>query len=413
MDGQEVAVADFNLLGSVAGLADDRVFAEWLRTIVFDGANTYKTILPYGTLQIEGLTPGTAVNFGTVQPTGSANGSVNVFPFRAVVGSRTSVGTSPALNWSDIRTALFTGAATLSQTLALAANSSGNPRWDLIYATVSVDTPSGTQTRRVKTPSTGVVTAQTVTTQLLNPVTVGQTQGTPGATPTIPALPSDSGGNYFIALAAVRVPNGFNSSTTIVNADIRDQVAISALQSPTTGVGRICPASGNNDQAGTYATDLSGPGAWAAGTAGQRPGVFLPPGLVGGEERVILIDANNSSHPSHANGSVVDDTIDWRNRFTRVEGQARTSTELFACDPSAGTTALPNFALTALSAVYSNTFKADAGLVAGASTLATYNTGAFGLYVLASDGKLRWFTNGSVANRFFLWIKASTIFPNK
>lgn len=434
VDGQEFAIADINSLGSVAGLAEDRVFSEWLRLSPFDGANTYKTILPYGFLAIEGLTPGNPTNYGTVQPTGSANGSVNVFPFRAVVGSRTSVGTSVLANWRDIRTAIFTGASAFSQTIALASNASGNPRWDLIYATVSVDTASGTQTRRVKSPTTGVVTSGTQTTALVNTVTVTVLQGTPGATPAIPALPSDSGSLYNIALAAVRVPNGFGAGTTIVNADIRDQVKISALQSPTTGVMRIRAASGNNDQAGTYDTDALGPGVWIPASAGQRPGPFLPPGLVGGEMVLVEVDLTMSAHPSHAVGSVVDDTIDWRSRFILAIGQGTSVSIAFGNDPTGGTGAVSQFpfpAQNALSqaaagAIYdiqlSSTFRHADSPIANANPVWQYsgngsngmaNGAQVALYVLSTDGVLRWWNNGTPsARRLFFWIMATASFPN-
>jgi hypothetical protein len=439
VDGQEFDIAAANMLGQVSGLADDRVLAEILRLTPFDGANTYKTILPYGSLPIEGAGPATPNN-GTVQPSGSANGSILVQPFRAVVGSRVAAATNALQNWRDIRSSVFVGPNALAQTIALAPNASGQPRWDLVYATLTVDVPSLGTTKRIKPPSGSAVNVTTVTTALLNPVVVSVLAGAPGAVPAIPALPLDGSRSYNIAIAAVRVPAGFGAGSTVVTADIRDQVAIASLQSPTLGAPRIRPATGNTDQKGTYGpTNAAGPGYWNPATSGQRPGVFMPPGMMGGDQVLVAVDVTDPANPSHHAGDVVDDSIDWRNRITKVYaaiGGNGVVSFKFAMDNTAnpGTGSGSRFPTTmsvtgnswGTSPAFmqlSNTFGPDAALVAGAATLFGHSsTGAsgdmpsgaqIGLYVSMADGVLRWFNNGTAStSRFFFWVEATGSFPN-
>lgn len=430
VDGQELAIPDWNAAGTIAGLADDAVISEILRLTPYDGTSTYKTIIPYGSLPIENSLGSTATNPGTVQSTGSANGAVNVFPFRGVIGSRTAVGTNPALNWTDIRSAVFVGGTTtLPQTIQLAANSSGNPRWDLIYAIVGpIDNPSGSATRRIKDPTTGVVTAVSVTTQLVNAISVTSLAGTPSSSPAIPALPADSGGVYHIAIAAVRVPNGFSSTSTIANQDIRDVVGDWRL---TAGAGQtvappseamfptVLPASGNNDRVGFYTTHFN----WT-GSSGQRPPPFLPPGMAGG--RQIIAEIINTSTPSHPNQGIVDDTIDWRNRMFWTICQFASSSNTFANDPlgSAGSvipfwTPLASIVSSELVNIQvSNSFKTDAQLQSGGSTVFLLNSATspdgfnVGLYVDQSTGILRWSTAGTGTSIYWFWVMATGAFPN-
>ncbi len=139
--GQEVQISDLNAMGQAASAADDQALAELLRLPWGSGSGANKFILPFAVHNIPGAiawdqTP-------TVVPYG-ASGSVAIYPFRAVVGSRTAPGTSLSLAWADIRTAFFAGSAPgiPSVTVSLAANSSGSTRWDLVYAAVSVDGPT-------------------------------------------------------------------------------------------------------------------------------------------------------------------------------------------------------------------------------------------------------------------------------
>jgi hypothetical protein len=436
-DGQELQQQDVNLAGATAGLADDRALAEALRVAPFDGTNVYKAVIPYTTTAGSHSHPATAP---VVAPTGSANGSILINPFRAVIGSRNSQGTAPTPNptsdvaslaaWRDVRSAVFTGSSTtLAQTFALAANASGNPRWDLVYAQVSVDVGQNTVVRRVKDPSSGAISTPSIPQYNGSPVVVAIVTGTPGASPALPVLPADAAGNYCIPLAWVRVPNGFSSGSTVAAGDIRactlghdGATPISDYRDISSGA-RMRPATGNNDTSGTYATRGF---PWAAATAGARPGPFMSPDWVGGDEIMVEIDmtAGSSSGWSHNSGDVVDDSVDWRNRiFPLVICQGGTTK--FANDTSGATTSrLPTMgpiAGDALNIQMANSCGLDAQVVAGASTI-SYNTSTtnpavaggavVALYVDPSSGAMKAYISGAPACRLVFFLKASAPYPN-
>jgi|ERR1019366_1639751 hypothetical protein len=320
VNGQEVQQADLNLLGTTSGLSDDRVLAELTRLVVYDGTNVYKAIMPFAT-KAPKLTGGSIgiVDNGTVCPTRSANGSILIQPFRGIVGSRVAAGTSALQNWRDIRSAIFIGSSTsLAATIALAANASGNPRWDLVYATVTVDTTTANVNRKIKDPSSGAVTTSAVSISLVSTVSVTVLTGTPGATPVVPTLPADSGNTYNIPLAVVAVPTGFSATSTVSGLNIRDYVnggpglARIADLSVASGTMRARPANGNNDGEGTYLTNFP----WLPANAVPRPAMFMPASFVGMDLIWIEIDLFTPGSYSHPTGSVVDSSMDWRNRFT-------------------------------------------------------------------------------------------------
>lgn len=300
-NGQSVIVSDFNQLGSYA-LMDDRVFAEFLRMLPYNGSAVTKAIFPY---QVTG-----EASPRTVAPNG-ASGSVLVHPFRAFVGSRTAEATDALKNWRDIRSGIWVGStSSLTAAVTIAANSSGNPRWDLIYATVTPDASSPTVSRKVKNPSTKVISTQSVVTTLTTTVSVAAVTGTPAASPTFPALPADSAGSYHIALAYVRVPNGFNGTSTVATTDVAAAMPIGQVVS----TGALSPAS--SCDTGKISTALQQ--SW--GSSGTRPVHVLQPDLSRGPTRIVAIDLldNVSANWSHQSGGVLDDTIDWRDRLFKV-----------------------------------------------------------------------------------------------
>lgn len=312
-NGQQVQQQDFAGIGETSGLADDRVLAELLRLPPYTGT-VAKGILPYG---YAGATPGTVV------PNGAA-GSVLVNPFRAIVGARTAVGTDAQKAWRDIRSglAVAAGDTSLTHTVSLAANSSGNPRWDLVYASVTVDTNGPSVVRKVKDPTTKVVTSQTVATYKVTSVTIDKVTGTASATPAYPATPTDAGGVYYIPLAYVRVPNGFNGTSTVDPHDINEVASIFGL-SPLMGGVNARPADGYFKTggaaisgAGTSPVPGVGPFKWT-GTAATKPALYFPPSMRGEEVIWVPLDLNDASSAnwSHQNGDIIDASIDWRNRI--------------------------------------------------------------------------------------------------
>lgn len=299
-NGQAVQQQDFASIGEVSGLADDRVFAELLRMVPYDGSTVSKGILPVS----DSTNPGLPTVFLS-----GFDGKVKVSPFRAFVGSRTAVGTDTKENLRDIRSAIFVGASTLHELVSLSANASGNPRWDLVYATVVVDTDGDTTTRKVKSPTTGVITDETVSVSTETTVALGTVVGTPAASPSWPTLPSDSGSTYYIPLAYVRVPNGFTASSIVFQNWIAEAAPLVSL-SKATGANTVEFADQHYTGGGSLLTTAS---IQAWGASGTPPDIFVRPQAKGGETLLIFIDLNT---PVHVNGTVVD-SRDWSGRVCR------------------------------------------------------------------------------------------------
>lgn len=306
--GQQVQQHDFDILGNVSGLADDRVFAELLRMTPYDGSTVSRGILPYQ------LHTGLVSLSGTVVPSG-ADGSVVVSPFRAFIGSRTAEATEARDNWHGIRSGLLVheGDTSLTTPLLLAANSSGLARWDLVYAAVAVDADDETVTRKQKDTSTLVISDQTVVITKLTSISVAVQTGTPAASPAWPVIASDSGGTYYIPLAYVRVPNGFNGTATVDSKDIA-VVAPTLRLAAATGAFTLSPADQQFTVGGGAGITTTTIASWGNNQA-SRPAHWLPSSMSGGETVVAYLDLTTGSE-THANNAVVD-SRDWRGRLVR------------------------------------------------------------------------------------------------
>jgi hypothetical protein len=426
-NGQEVQISDLNLMAQAASAADDQVFAELFRLEPFNtlGAGVAaKAILPYAVrnafLEYPNITAhATVANAG-------GGGAVAVQPFKAIVGTRTSAGVSTNLaNWTDVRTQFYVGTLGANTTnVVLAANASGNPRFDLVYAAVAIDVATANVTRFVKNSTTKVVSIQSLSVSLATTVSLGVVQGTPQANPLPPGLPADAGGTYYLGLAAVRVPNGFNAGSTVSPRDIRD-LAPTAPISRSTGAMSLRTASGNNDVSGTYNSDATY--AWT-GTSAQRSSIWLPPQMVGAEALLVEIDLTVVGHASHGQKSIVDNSTDWRNRFFVTYACASQSAK-FASDPTvpANNAAIPipnAVGVSGFSIQMGQGFSADNALPATGCTVYFGLPADFGagniqagssilLYVNAADGSLRVTYPGTYPTaRFFFWIAASAPYPN-
>lgn len=308
-NGQQIQQDDVNLLGETAGLAQDHVFAELLRMTPYDGSTVSKGILPPS---------GKAL----ITTSGSGDAKIYVNPFRAFIGSRTAEASEALDNLQDIRSCLSVAeGATNDQTqITLAANASGNPRWDLVYAAVAVDADSATVTRKVKDVSTKVVSSTSVVVTKVQTMTIGVVAGTPGATPAFPTIPADAGSTYNIALGYVRVPNGFGASTTVLPRNINEVANVLSIDRAT-GASTLRPANQNYVTSGAGisgagTTTLNGPVKWN-GTTETRPAVYLPPTMSGGESLLIAVDLSDASSAnwSHASGAIIDSSRDWRRRM--------------------------------------------------------------------------------------------------
>jgi hypothetical protein len=423
-NGQEVQQADFNVLGDSSGLADDRVLAELVRLAAYDGSNVTRGIMPYGAVA-PGAPGQGGLNVATAPfapvTSGGANGSVNIYPFRAFVGSRTAIGaTSQTPNWRDIRSTVFTtnSATNLYQTFAIAANAAGNPRWTLVYAQISPDANGPAISRFVKDPVTGAEGAQSIVTTLVTKVVIGNVDGAAGASPTFPAAPADAGGNYYIPLAYIRVPNGFVAGSTVGVNDIYEVAPIIQL-SPTTGTTRCSPANGINTTGGELQTRIP----WPA--SGNRPGPYMPPSMTGMESRFFGLQLGTGLTASIANGDTIDQSIDWRNRFfwcwaVAVGG----ASSLLAQDPAATSGTNVPSAGTPIYVSMGQTFQTDPAAISGVAKLLIVRvtpTQLAGLgaasqidvWVDPSTGAMRVNLNGTANAQVFFRIDATASFSNK
>jgi hypothetical protein len=421
VNGQSVVQADFNTLGSY-GLIDDRVLAELLRLTPYNGSTVVKAVLPYGATGTTGQTVG--VN--------GASGSVLLRPFRAIIGSRTAMGTSALDNWRDIRSAIYVGGATsLSASVVLGVNSSGNPRWDLVYASVSVDQNSTPVARKVKDPASHAIAPQNVSLYKLNLISVQVAAGTPGATPAFPSTPADGGGSYIVPLAYVRVPNGFNGTSTVLSKDIVS--ALTMAQNKDHGTGPANAMYAAPDALGGLTTTVQG--VW--GSTATRPAFFMPPEFGVGPSRLIALDmkAGSSASWSHQSGAILDGTIDWRKRYFKWH---------LAIGTNGGSYKFPHSANTAggnmVPGVLSSDVSAGGFFATGMGqsfNLSAFETGAsiagpMALYVdqtqcaaMASGSWVALYVDPSTAGSLmlqtsvtsplvdmFIWLEATTQFPN-
>lgn len=308
-NGQQIVTGDLNLVGETAALADDRVFAELFRLKPMVGSTVSRAIVP-----------NCAANRTLVNPNG-ASGSVSVQPFRAMIGSRSLVASGGLDNLRNVRSTVAVGANTLAQSVAFANNGSGSARIDIVYAAVTIDANAGTTSRRVKDPSTGMVTTTNINQYQQTTVTLGVITGTPSASPAVPSGIADAGSVFYIPLALVRIPDGFNATSTVSHKDI-------IIYAPV-----IVPSAGGNSI--SLPNKLNVPGSptmsaaalvkWANGSwtgvsagTGTQPPAYLPTTAVGGETLMFYYqyDATNPSHEGVASGVIIDDR-DWRGRVVR------------------------------------------------------------------------------------------------
>lgn len=411
-NGQSVLQSDMNLLGETSGLADDRVFAELFRMQPYDGSTVRRAVLPYRHA---------ASTTAFIGPNG-ASGTVLVNPFRAFVGSRTAVASDAKKNWRDIRSAIGVGSTTLGQSVSLAANSSGNPRWDLIYAAVAVDANSATVTRKVKDPSTKVITGTSVVVSLATTVTLGVVTGTAGASPVTPSLPSDSGGTYYIPLAFVRVPDGFGASSTVVVTDICTCAPVLTLASSTGGqVIEVADTLYTVDNS-LYLTNARMT-AW--GASGTRPNAAWPSTLRGGCSLIIPIGLITGSE-THVDGQTLD-SRDWRGRLCRYTAGADNSFGAgVSWQSSGGVNAFPPAAscrsdpsgTNYLVVGFGNTMTVDS---TGDYRVADAKSTAIGsmasstqvlVYCDASTGRLKLSISGAPDCRLLFWLEFTGRFDN-
>lgn len=439
IDGQEIRDADWNLLG-LSGLVDDKVFAEMFRFPGAGGdASIAKWIIPHLGWTV---TAGIPIQNWTdiVAISGTNNGSVAVLPFRAVMGSRIGYLTDAKQNAQEVRTTIHNiPAGQLSRSVGpFASNATGNPRIDLVYAAVTPDVASSTVSRKVKNPSTKVVTTQLVSVSKETTVTISIAAGTAAASPVPPAMPSDAAGTYYIPLAYVRIPDGFSGTSTVAYSDIINIAPIPNL-SPTTGANVTRPAS-SISKVGSLGYNSSLPTAqltaWAQ--SGAVPSWMWPAAVVGQTTLYLGVDNTNASsgNRSHNTGAIVDDSANWNNRIfdwtvwyattgtPYAFAQGATGYVMPSCNQNGPTlstdTAVPSCSVVGVGqsfvteATYSHGLTLEAGarpimILNASNSLVFTGFDEFVLYV-APSGALKAGSSGQLPAKLFIKINASSAF---
>lgn len=293
IDGQEVNEIDLNTIATEASLADDRTLAEVFRLAQVGSTN------PGGVASDRGIVAGDPAS-EIVRPSGSANATVNIAAFRAFLGAISPSDSIAARK--DIRS--FVAAATTVQFPAITTN----PRWDLVYARLDVDIDGPSVSRFVKTGTTPA-TQQSVVTTKVTTITIGRVQGTESTSPAPPAIPADSGSSYYIPVAYVLLPAGHTLTTAIAKANINEAAKI-LMPSAGAGACSLSPASVNHVGAGREAGST-----WSISGRDQA---YIPPTMVGKIEKVIALHFGGTRTIALGASSVLDNTIDWRNRIFKA-----------------------------------------------------------------------------------------------
>jgi hypothetical protein len=401
--GQELGRSEVNLMAEEAALADDRILAELLRLRPL-GASPARGILPPS----HSGSPITAAAIAV--PSGVADATVVVYPFRAVIGP-ISPGTGIDM-LRNSRSAISVGTANMWQYVTFAATA-GNNRWDLLYARVDVEIDGPSVTRYIKTSGLAA-TASALATTKRTTVTLQVLQGTEAATPTRPAVPADSGSSYIIPLAYVLLQHPHTLATAISAAKIFEVAPVLSI-SRAMGVSTLAPAAGMSSATGiAVANELWTP---AAG----RPKAFLPSTMTGSESVLISLKEISGTRTIPLGGTgVIDNTRDWRRRLFRLVAQAAAGD--FAWNTGGGSGMPFSSGVVAVATGVANSF--DTTTYAGTSSLlysfsSTNWSGVVAsgaqviIWVDSSTGFLMGFVSATdPACNVFVWLEASGQFNN-
>jgi hypothetical protein len=331
LSGAEVRDQDLILMSDDAALADDRVLWEMLRLLP-GSATPQKGIVPYAAsgARVPGAGDGftAAMHNTALVQGGTSDGSVRVMPFRAIVGSTTLFASSPIEKLRGIRSGYLVGSSSLYTTVPIAANASGNPRWSLVYVAVSPDAAGDSTTLKVKALIGGAFSDVSVLLNRITGTAIGVVDGATGSSPVRPSLPADGAGTFYVPLAYLFIPTGFGASSQVHFYEIHESAPVLTVSSAL-GAPVLEPA--NQGYAIGGVVDLAqNPNRNAA----NRTGAYLPSTMVGGVSRFILLQLGLSP-VSHADGAVVDSSIDWRQRYFTWRvfvGAGTTSATAFVSD---------------------------------------------------------------------------------
>ena len=273
--GAATRASDGQKVSDVAAAADDRA-----TEILCTPGSNLKTIKP---LSEESATvnPGLLV-VGHDTDSGASNAKVRVRPAHFQAGS-------------DAYTIALSAKQTTALTSpAIASNSSGSTRTDLVYAQVSYGTLT-TETVRQKAPTGGAPISVLMTTQKDMLVTIAVVADVAAGDP-LASLPADDtvNGVYNFGLAALAIYDGF-SNNMILQSMITPLWSRGFVASPR--VHGVRPAS------------------FYTGAASERPGGALENTVAGAERWGGTRQFFAHLKMLGATALTLDDSIDWRNRF--------------------------------------------------------------------------------------------------
>lgn len=266
VDGEKLVKEDVDDGWKLAGTVGDKVLAQLAQVAVASGSRT-GWVVP--------------VEDGPIVVSDGATGKVKVKPFAMYRSPLTGETTR------DLMSAFYAGS---SESVPTPVPSSGNHRWDLLYAVIS-ETDAVSESRLVEDPATEVISAQTINTRHRSQVTLAWVQGTVAATATDPypaanwpALPAPASGQAHVPLAYVHVE--YDATPATVNYTVHKiaPVAPVARINPQTGAVSTngaglafinsSPVVANSIDAKTIAT-TTGANQWPRALGGNRPKAFI------------------------------------------------------------------------------------------------------------------------------------------
>lgn len=411
-DGQEVTSSDLGIMANLDASSMDYAVSEFFRLQMRVGAGAApKGIIPFSTFKSDGTNPQTA---GIVTSSGSANATVFIYPFRAFVAV-IPFDAAPEAAWENTRTVdvVPPSGSLLQNGFSLDATDGTHSRCDLIYAKITIGAVSDTDTRFVRDPITGVISAPALTTEISDTYTLGVKKGTPfvGTTPARPTIDPDTSTDFFIPLAYIFLPIGFSAGSTVDNKSIHE-VAPCVPLSRATGAISIRPANWHNKTPGSPLLAVDD---FAA--TGHRAVAYAPSTWVGGEQLIVAASWNTTGPvniPALNTTHIVDDSCDWRRRLFKWFATSSTAASALPWDnggPRAGN---------AMETGYGQSFSDDgtgafgvAGGIVAINLGTTILANVIQIYVDLSTGALKMKTPAASPNKdLVVWIEATGQFAN-
>lgn len=289
IDGQAVTRSDMNAVFAQAATGPDNGLSLAQQPLDYVGSGLVKR----GVLPPRGL-PG-ATPQALVYPTPAGFG---------VTVSRHTIGIGPFVATDN----KIVTVAVPSTAVVFAAGSGGaNPRYDLVYATVYLNVPDTTTTRKTKGIGSKVVSSASVSPSVSNTVTINVLKGTEASTPVQPFLPADPVGGYNVPLAYVRFVGTYDPASTVtVGGDIME----------------IADVYTSHDRPQVIDVLSNFPGVLitsngAAKASDPRRKGFVPKIISGGAETrdfFLRLASSGGDTAGMPNGLVLDSSVDWRKR---------------------------------------------------------------------------------------------------